>query len=147
MNRAHISDRSDALQSRFGLRIGAYLSDGTQQLPHEISERLRAARVRAVAQRGSLHAQSALATSVNGRSAASIAMHPRGSGLMDWLTSFVVLAALFAALNAIDGFQRDSVALELAEVDAALLTDELPPAAYTDPGFAQFLKTEQLSLH
>ncbi|MBC7611256.1 MAG: DUF3619 family protein, partial [Polaromonas sp.] len=26
------------------------------------------------------------------------------------------------------------------EVDAALLTDELPPAAFSDPGFVQFLK-------
>ena len=28
-----------------------------------------------------------------------------------------------------------------AEVDAALLTDDLPPAAYADPGFAQYLKS------
>jgi hypothetical protein len=26
-------------------------------------------------------------------------------------------------------------------VDAALLTDDLPPSAYADPGFAQFLKS------
>jgi hypothetical protein len=31
--------------------------------------------------------------------------------------------------------------LEVAEVDAALLADDLPPAAYSDPGFVQFLKT------
>ena len=30
---------------------------------------------------------------------------------------------------------------EVAEVDAALLTDDLPPEAYADPGFMQFLKT------
>jgi hypothetical protein len=29
---------------------------------------------------------------------------------------------------------------EVAEVDAALLTDDLPPVAYTDPGFVHFLK-------
>jgi hypothetical protein len=29
---------------------------------------------------------------------------------------------------------------EVAEVDSALLTDDLPPTAYTDPGFVQFLK-------
>jgi hypothetical protein len=28
-----------------------------------------------------------------------------------------------------------------AEIDAALLGDELPPAAYTDPGFSEFLVT------
>ena len=27
------------------------------------------------------------------------------------------------------------------KVDAALLTDDLPPSAYADPGFVQFLKT------
>ncbi len=30
---------------------------------------------------------------------------------------------------------------EVAEVDAALLTDDLPPSAYADPGFLQYLKT------
>jgi hypothetical protein len=30
---------------------------------------------------------------------------------------------------------------ELADVDVELLTDELPPAAYTDPGFIEFLRT------
>ena len=34
-----------------GRRVAARLSEGTQQLPHEVSERLRAARVRAVANR------------------------------------------------------------------------------------------------
>ena len=29
----------------------------------------------------------------------------------------------------------------VAEVDAALLSDDLPPDAYTDPGFAEYLKT------
>ncbi|MFP5445277.1 MAG: DUF3619 family protein, partial [Betaproteobacteria bacterium] len=37
--------------------------------------------------------------------------------------------------------QDESSANDLAEVDAALLTDDLPPAAYADPGFVQFLKT------
>jgi hypothetical protein len=32
---------------------------------------------------------------------------------------------------------------ELAEVDAALLTDDLPPAAFADSGFVQFLKVRQ----
>jgi hypothetical protein len=27
-----------------------------------------------------------------------------------------------------------------AEIDAQLLSDTLPPAAYSDPGFAEFLK-------
>ena len=40
------------------------------------------------------------------------------------------------------GIQQDnSTAQEVAELDTALLTDDLPPAAYADPGFVQFLKT------
>jgi len=42
---------------------------------------------------------------------------------------------------AISVIQEERRTDELAEVDSALLTDDLPPAAYTDPGFAQFLKT------
>jgi Protein of unknown function (DUF3619) len=30
-----------------------------------------------------------------------------------------------------------------AEVDAAILADDLPPEAYRDPGFAEFLKVER----
>ena len=40
----------------------------------------------------------------------------------------------------IQGVQQDNLTAEIAATDAALLTDELPPDAYTDPGFAQFLK-------
>jgi hypothetical protein len=38
--------------------------------------------------------------------------------------------------------QNEDRARELAEVDVALLTDDLPPAAFSDPGFLQFLKTD-----
>jgi hypothetical protein len=40
--------------------------------------------------------------------------------------------------------QNELRARELAEVDLALLTDDLPPAAFADPGFLQFLQTEEL---
>jgi hypothetical protein len=36
--------------------------------------------------------------------------------------------------------QKEDRANELAEVDTALLTDDLPPSAYADPGFVQFLR-------
>jgi hypothetical protein len=39
----------------------------------------------------------------------------------------------------------DDRANELAEVDSALLIDDLPPAAYADPGFLQFLKNPIVS--
>jgi hypothetical protein len=58
---------------------------------------------------------------------------------MRWI-SLLPLAALIAGLIAIQTFGADGLAHELAEIDEAILTDDLPPDAYTDPGFAQYLK-------
>jgi hypothetical protein len=51
--------------------------------------------------------------------------------------------ALIIGMLAIDVVQDEMRAMEAAEVDAALLVDELPPAAYTDPGFTHFLRSNQ----
>jgi hypothetical protein len=61
------------------------------------------------------------------------------------VASVLPLVALVAGLVAISVWQEEDRTAEVADVDAALLTDELPPAAYTDPGFAQFLKREASS--
>jgi hypothetical protein len=50
------------------------------------------------------------------------------------------LVALVVGLLVINSIQNDNRAQEVAEVDVALLTDELPPAAFADPGFVQYLK-------
>jgi hypothetical protein len=50
--------------------------------------------------------------------------------------------ALVAGLLAIDVLQEQNRADELAEVDAELLTDDLPPEAFTDPGFMRFLSAK-----
>ena len=66
------------------------------------------------------------------------------------VTSATFTAYLFeAAAGLVDAGFRRIVLLnghggqtsEVAEVDAAILTDDLPPAAYADPGFTQFLKS------
>jgi hypothetical protein len=56
------------------------------------------------------------------------------------LVSIVPLLVLVAGLVAIQVLGTDQIAEDLAELDAAILTDDLPPDAYADPGFAQFLK-------
>jgi len=37
---------------------------------------------------------------------------------------------------------QDMADSDIALLDSALLIDELPPDAYTDPGFLQFLKIQ-----
>ena len=128
-------------QDQFGLRIAAQLNSATLDLPHDISERLRAARTRAVAAR--LQPQARLQTS-------SALVHQNGVGLLNFgeeglniwsrLASFLPLIALVAGLALIQNIMDDNRANEVAEVDSALLIDDLPPAAYADPGFLQFLK-------
>ena len=49
---------------------------------------------------------------------------------------------LVAGLVLIHEFHNDQSALELAEIDAALLIDDLPPNAYTDSSFLDYLKYE-----
>jgi hypothetical protein len=56
------------------------------------------------------------------------------------IASVLPIIALVAGLVLIHMIQNERRANEVAEVDAALLTDDLPPSAYADPGFIQFLK-------
>jgi hypothetical protein len=49
--------------------------------------------------------------------------------------------ALIGGLLLIDHLQTNEQIAAAAEVDAALLSDSLPPDAYSDAGFVEFLKT------
>ena len=128
-------------QDQFGLRIAAQLNSATLDLPHDISERLRAARTRAVAAR--LQPQTRLQTSsalVSQNGVGLLNFGEEGLNIWSRLASFLPLIALVAGLALIQNIMDDNRANELAEVDSALLIDDLPPAAYADPGFLQFLK-------
>ena len=59
------------------------------------------------------------------------------------LAAFVPALLLIAGLWGIHLWSRHERVQAATEVDMALLTDDLPPAAYTDPGFEEYLKTEQ----
>ena len=69
-------------------------------------------------------------------------LHFGDEGLNLWsrMASLLPLIALIAGLALIQNILDDNRASELAEVDSAMLSDDLPPTAYADPGFLQFLK-------
>jgi hypothetical protein len=129
-------------QDQFGLRIAARLNSASLDLPHDISERLRAARTRAVAARLKPQTRFQTSTAVVHQNGAALLNFGGDEGLNIWsrLASLLPLIALVAGLAIIQNFMDDDRANELAEVDSALLIDDLPPAAYADPGFLQFLK-------
>lgn len=119
----------------FGQRVARRLNQAADQLPHDITERLRVARMQALSQ-----LQTAQQVVVHASGAAALQGMASSSAWVRW-GSVVPLLALAASLFAVNMVISDERANELAEIDTALLTDDLPPSAYTDPGFAQFLKS------
>lgn len=126
-----------AFEERFGRQVAQRLSSGTADLPHDFSERLRAARMQALAKRK----VTVLKTASTLQRAGSAAVLGGGVGWWGRIGALVPLIALVVGLITIRATQETNRARDEAEVDAALLTDDLPPAAFTDPGFAQFLKS------
>ncbi|WP_431096646.1 DUF3619 family protein [Polaromonas aquatica] len=135
-----LQKRADILQDRFGLKTASYLSAGAADLPYDVSERLRAARFQAVSKRNVAKTQTAGGVVNVGGSAALTQGPDDGLGWWGRIGSVIPLIVLVVGLLAINSIQNDNRAQELAEVDVALLTDELPPEAFADPGFVQFLK-------
>ncbi|MDH6166020.1 hypothetical protein M2282_001161 [Variovorax boronicumulans] len=127
-------------EDQFGRRLAARLSAGNQDLSHDIGERLRVARAQAVAARKQAPQLRTAPEAMKSGNTLTL-----GGGWWTRIGSVVPLIALVAGLITISVMQDDDRASELAEVDSALLTGDLPPAAYTDPGFAQFLKADGAS--
>ncbi|NBU50384.1 MAG: DUF3619 family protein [Betaproteobacteria bacterium] len=154
------SHRMPAAEDRLGTLLAARLDEGLLSMGPDISERLRFARERAVARARQARLQAAtgpvltswqaggLSLAGSGAGAgggwgvwSSRAASPRGTG--SWWTKLVsVLPLLVLALGflAIQDTLMERQIQAAAEVDAALLTDDLPPQAYSDPGFAEFLR-------
>ena len=134
MNTA-LSPAGADLEQRFGSQIAERLSAGGRDLPHDFGERLRAARVQAVARRKLAPVPRTAPVVVASGGTVSL------GGWWGRAGAVLPLVALVGGLMAISTVQDNRHAREAAEVDSALLTDDLPPAAFTDPGFAQFLKS------
>ncbi len=133
-------DNKPSSADRFGRRLAARLDASTQDLPHDISERLRVARMQALDQYRSVHAPVLAPVAVAGGSAL-LSGGDDERGIWPQLVALIPLLALVTGLIALQVLGSDSIVEELAEIDAAILTDDLPPDAYADPGFAQFLKS------
>lgn len=134
-----ITDDYLSTQDRYGRQLAARLDASATALPYDISERLRVARLQAMSKFREVQVREASLLSVNG-GAATLSAGGDERGLWPRLVSVIPLLALIAGLVVIQMVGTDQIAEDLAEIDAAILTDDLPPDAYADPGFAQFLK-------
>lgn len=129
----------DAAQARFAVRVGSRLNDGAAAVPHDIAERLRVAREQAVQRAAAVRRATAPATAVHVQ-AGGVAALSGPPSLWLRLASVLPLLVLVAGLVLVQQHHDAEQIAAAAEVDAALLADDLPPEAYTDPGFAEFLK-------
>lgn len=121
----------------FAQRIVVGLGGRDPSLPAQVERRLSASRWQAVESARRVRRLRALA------SQAKLATASGPVQFTPWwarLASFLPALALTLGLIAIDQLNLMQRIEAAAEVDAALLADDLPPAAYVDPGFAEFLK-------
>lgn len=125
----------------WGQTLAAQLNVSSQDLGHDLSERLRVSRQlalksRPMPQRLMRHS---LAVQANGTLSG---LPDEGLNLWRILVSALPLLALVLGLMLIQNLQQDMAETDIASLDSALLLDELPPDAYTDPGFVQFMKIQ-----
>ena len=141
----HLEETLSPIQAdEFGRASAALLSQGAQNLPASIKDRLYEARKKALAVRKPekvlVKTQALVGTS--GSWAGSF---KSSSNLWDTLGWVAPLVVLVFGLIGIAQWQNESRINDIAEVDAALLTDDVPPDAYADSGFMAFLKNGPLS--
>jgi hypothetical protein len=128
----------DSFEARFAMRVSARLSEQAQSVTPDIAERLRFAREQALARAVEARALAQSGHTVVGAGAALLGA---AGGWWVRVASVLPLLALIAGLVLIQRWQTDAQISVAAEVDAALLADTLPPTAYSDAGFVEFLKT------
>jgi hypothetical protein len=134
----------EALQARVALRVTAALSEyQALATSPDVDARLRFAREQALAAASQVRTVSAVAPAAIGMSSGAAVLGGIPGGTPWWLRlgSLLPLAVLLAGLMLIDSHYTRAQIDAAAEVDAAILTDELPPEAYRDQGFVEFLKT------
>ncbi len=126
------------VETQLAMRWVQGLDASLETLPHHVSERLRVARLKALDLQRVQLKQTASHLSING-GVATISGSDEEPNLWSRLASYLPLLVLLAGLIGIQEFQNDSNAHKMANLDQALLLDDLPPDAYTDPGFLKFL--------
>jgi len=138
----HLDETLSQTQAdQFGRASAALLTQGTQSLPADIKDRLHVARMKALSVRKAEKVRIQKPVF-----AGAMGTYSSGSnGLWDTVGWVAPMVVLVFGLIGIAQWQNDSRITDIAEVDAALLTDDVPPDAYADSGFMAFLKNGPLS--
>ena len=137
-----VNPPADRLEARLGRELAAALSAARPELSPDVAERLRFARAQALARaRVARHAPEA-ARLPELVTTGGPAIHGSPGHGSRWQFGLALLPLLLLALGLVAVGRSTSTqqARVAAEIDARLLSDTLPPEAYVDPGFAEFLR-------
>lgn len=112
-------------------KICHILDQGANEIDASIAARLHQAR-RVALDRYFVTASNSRLATINGSAVRNLLHHARAT--------LMIVALGLGALSAYywNGFEQ---AQEHVEIDSELLADELPPSAYIDPGFQEWLDT------
>ncbi len=119
-------------EPQFGNKVRQLLNEGTA-IDQKAIARLRAAREIALERQLAARPESSLAWA-----GGILGSFGGFTGLS--LRLLLPLAVLVGGLLSINGWQQNLRVAEVEEIDALLLTDELPLDAYLDKGFEAWLK-------
>ena len=120
----------------FAYKVRHALNANLESLPASTTERLAAARALAVA-RKKADAPARKRTGL-GRLASLFAFDR-----MDFARAAMPVLLVVAGLAGVYQYQEQQRITEVAELDAAVLSDELPLTAYLDHGFNAYLESQQ----
>ncbi|MFC5479383.1 DUF3619 family protein [Massilia suwonensis] len=120
-------------------KIRHALNDNLDALPASTTERLAAARAIALSRK---KADAPVQQPRKSRRFFDVDFHFSGAGL-GRLGVAIPLLALVVGLGGLYQYEQQQRIAELAELDAAVLADELPLTAYLDHGFNAYLESQQ----
>jgi hypothetical protein len=141
MNIQNIHHDGHLIESRLATRLAGGLSASFDSLPHDVSERLRFAREQAMSHARLTRRAAPAGFTVLGVSVRGAAVLGGWAPWWQRVASVLPLVVLAAGLMAIDNRAVREQVVAAADFDAQLLADDLPPAAYSDPGFAEFIRS------
>ncbi|HMW77126.1 MAG TPA: DUF3619 family protein [Rhodocyclaceae bacterium] len=119
---------------QFARRVGLALNQGLQEIPPAASRRLEAARHQALERQKLSQAQLALSTG------AGAGWTLRFGSSHRYLRNILSISALLLGMWIAFYWHSHQYVTEIGDVDSALLADELPPEAFLDNDFFEWLK-------
>ena len=135
-----MSSNFDSKEAQFALQVRRALDESATALPGAAVARLAAARRAALARKKPEAArQIALVPAFAGGGAARAATGGSRAGALGRFGLLWPLAALVVTLAGVAYFEDQQRLVEVADIDAAMLSDKLPLDAYLDHGFNAYL--------